>query len=506
MEGDEIEMSTEELHAWIEEKVKTNKLMSSDVLMKCSLLESLLERRKKQAGHLRRLCSAVLTCEAVVKKQYSMMGWEYRDTDSDGDTIKGCGNSVTSSPTTNGLTSPLPKRHDRENLNGVEGKKNSISRKGEPVVVLTRLSANEIRSLCPWMSLHHSNVKISETSIGSDSDMQWEPEEDSSGSEYSVSNTKTVPNNKRRKMDQKTNKLAPSRATPQASANTGAKSNVTSTTTLQAGTNSNAKSNLTETSTPPATTKRVCPTSITTFRQTVDKTPKTSPRLPPVEFKTNMSILARKKTMSWVPGKILEKVTKDNGKMKYKIKFEEKGKSLVSGHHIAFDCMPMVDHLFVGARVVVKLSVDLCQFCPGVLGELPNRRNRMRFLVFVDDHKPVYVALPSLRMVCQPLNDPLDDIPDGFHKNFMKGYMKAWPYPPQGHFKIGQIINVKLKGVIESCVVRVLDCSLMEVVVTNDQHREWLYRGSPCLVQINNTKKPLELGKDKQQNSTFPSS
>lgn len=55
MEEEEIEMSLEEFRAWFGEKVKTNKLVSSDVLGKLGLLQSVLERRTKQAGHLLRL-------------------------------------------------------------------------------------------------------------------------------------------------------------------------------------------------------------------------------------------------------------------------------------------------------------------------------------------------------------------------------------------------------------------------------------------------------------------
>ena len=38
-------------------------------------------------------CRSVTACEAIVKKQYSLLGWEYRDTDSDDDddNINGCG-------------------------------------------------------------------------------------------------------------------------------------------------------------------------------------------------------------------------------------------------------------------------------------------------------------------------------------------------------------------------------------------------------------------------------
>ena len=70
----------------------------------------------------------------------------------------------------------------------------------------------------------------------------------------------------------------------------------------------------------------------------------------------------------------------EDGRLKYKINFDEKKKTLFSGHHIAFDYMPKVEQLFIGARVVVKSQDKECRFCPGVLAELPSRKNRMRFV------------------------------------------------------------------------------------------------------------------------------
>lgn len=86
--------------------------------------------------------------------------------------------------------------------------------------------------------------------------------------------------------------------------------------------------------------------------------------------------------------------------MKYKVNFEEKGKSLVSGHHIAFSCMPKVEHLFVGARVVVKCPGDKPQFCPGILAEVPNRRNRMRCVFFNNQNKTFYLQNILSRVKC----------------------------------------------------------------------------------------------------------
>ncbi|XP_078124065.1 histone-lysine N-methyltransferase SETDB1-A [Sander vitreus] len=588
MQGDEIEMSEEELQKWIRGKVKKNKLISSDVLEKCKLLQSLLERREKRAAHFLKLCESVSACEAIVRKQYSLLGWEYRDTDSDeDDNTTGSGNAIPSP------TPLLPKLQDKGNLQRENGKKSSISLKRKPVVVLTRLSMSQISSLRPPTPQNHNSEDESLNNL--ESDRQWEPLElssESSESDDSISSNKTW-SSKRRKKDQRNSKLTRSHTTPQASTSTDAKSNVAKTSTPQSSTNTDAKSNATKpptpqartntdaksnatkpstpqartntdaksnatkpstpqartntdaksnatkpstpqartntdaksnatkpstvqasantdaksnvmkTSTMPANSKVTHPVCIVTaLCQTSDKDSKTPPSVPQGELKVNMNVLARRKVMSWQQGKILEIVTKEDGRMKYKINFEEKKKTLFSGHHIAFDYMPKVEQLFIGARVVVKSQNKECRFCPGVLAELPSRKNRMRFLVFMDDHTPVYVGLPLLHLVCRPLADPLDDIPDGTHKNFIKQYLKAWPYPPQTQYRIGQAVNAELNGVVQKCEVQAIDSSLIQVVVETDQHKEWIYRGSTCLEHMSNMKGFLESKKMDEQKNT----
>ncbi|XP_071355732.1 histone-lysine N-methyltransferase SETDB1-B-like [Trachinotus anak] len=469
MEGDEIEMSKEELQKWIREKVKKNHLISPDVIKKCHLLQSLLERREKQAVQLLKLCESVAACEAIVKEQYSLLGWEYKDTDSDDadSDISDCGHTppppcesvrseteVCHSPATNDCTPQLPKLQDMKNLNRDNGRKSSHTPMREAVVVLTRLPASKISALHPPTS-----------SDNLDSDIQWEPEDDSRGSDFSPSSFESG-SNKRRKIDRMS-----SHATPKASTSSNAKSSAVKTPAPRPNRNTNTEETKTKTSTPPVNTNGVTPVCIVTAT-------KTPPSVPRGELSVNMKVLARRRAMRWQRGKIVEILTKEDGRLKYKISFEEKGKSLVSGHHIAFDSMPEVEHLFVGARVVVKCKADRTRFCPGVLAELPNRKNRMRFLVFTDDHTPVYAGLSFLHMVCKPLTDPLDDIPYETHKNFMKKYLKSWPYLPQTQYKVGQLISAECDGVQKKCEVKVVDGSLIQVVFQEDQHKKWIHRGS----------------------------
>lgn len=188
--------------------------------------------------------------------------------------------------------------------------------------------------------------------------------------------------------------------------------------------------------------------------------------------------------MKWESGKIAEIVSKDDGTIKYKVTFVDKGKMLVSGHHIAFDAMPKLAQLAIGSRVLSKCKPELSYYSPGILGELPSRKNHMRFLVFFDDHTSLYVSLPSLRVICKPLQNSLDDIRDEVHKSFIEEYLERLPYPPQTQFRVGQKLRVELNGVLEPCCVLQVDSSLMEVVFTKDQRKEWIYRGSFRLEHI----------------------
>lgn len=208
---------------------------------------------------------------------------------------------------------------------------------------------------------------------------------------------------------------------------------------------------------------------------------KIQPKLPEEEITVDMMVIARKKPLRWERGKIVEIITKDNGRVKYKVTFEERGKSLVSAHHIAFDSPPKLAHLFVGARVVVRCQVNKYRFWPGILAELPSRSNRLRFMVFIDDHTPVYVGLPLLHLVYTQLNNPLEDVPESAHRIFMEQYLKSWPYPHLTQYRVGQNLNAELNGVQQRCEVLVVDGSLIQVIFHQNQYKEWIHRGSTRL-------------------------
>lgn len=66
---------------------------------------------------------------------------------------------------------------------------------------------------------------------------------------------------------------------------------------------------------------------------------------------------------------------------KYKVKFDNKGKSLLSGNHIAYDYHPPADKLYVGSRVVAKYKDgNQVWLYAGIVAETPNVKNKLRYL------------------------------------------------------------------------------------------------------------------------------
>ncbi|XP_022055787.2 histone-lysine N-methyltransferase SETDB1-A [Acanthochromis polyacanthus] len=534
------------------------------------------------------LCKSVAACEETVKKLYSLLGWEYSDTDSDGDEneddSRSTNNQTPSSqsetddsvdyspPSSHALLVPKLEDDDNPQRDNRKAAHHIIIK--ELKVTLTRLPASTIANDLPQLRTRprptpQRPCSEDESSSSAESDSLWEPGGDSSDSDFDIS-TFNAGSNKRRKIinirngkcnwghvapqaltnsDTMSNRAETSTqthtknictkietSTSQASASSNAISKTTTTTTTPEGkTDTNANGQEKKPSTVPATNNMTGGTSATVPVRSSTAAPVqsstvpvkssttvpvrsstaapvqsstlaplkcqppavTPPSVQPKEITVNMTVLARKSTYCWQRATVLEVITKDD-KMKYKVNFEEKGKTLVSGHHVALDDMPKVDRLFVGARVIVKSQGKEAEFMPGIVAEMPTRRNRMRFLVFTDDHTPMYVGLPVLRQVYKALSDPLDDIKHESHKFFMEEYMKSWPYPPQTQYKIGQNLSAERNGVQQKCEVVGLDCSLIEVLFEDDQEKDWLYRGSIRLEHMVNMREHLEKKKQEQ--------
>ncbi|XP_053526155.1 histone-lysine N-methyltransferase SETDB1 isoform X2 [Artibeus jamaicensis] len=183
----------------------------------------------------------------------------------------------------------------------------------------------------------------------------------------------------------------------------------------------------------------------------------------------NMRILGKKRTKTWHKGTLIAISTVGPGK-KYKVKFDNKGKSLLSGNHIAYDYHPPADKLYVGSRVVARYK-DRNQvwLYAGIVAETPNVKNKLRFLIFFDDGYASYVTQSELYPICRPLKKTWEDIEDISCRDFIEEYITAYPNRPMVLLKSGQLIKTEWEGTWWKSRVEEVDGSLVRILFLQSQ-------------------------------------
>ncbi|XP_063055312.1 histone-lysine N-methyltransferase SETDB1-B isoform X2 [Engraulis encrasicolus] len=225
----------------------------------------------------------------------------------------------------------------------------------------------------------------------------------------------------------------------------------------------------------------------------VSQGPRNCPTQPNLSFKeetmkVDMTLLAKKRNKTWHRGTLIA-IKAVGNTFKYKVKFENKGKSLLSGNHVAFDHNPTIERLYVGARVVAKYKDgNQVWLYAGILAEMPNSKNRMRFLIFFDDGYASYVVLPELYPVCRPLKSSWEDIEDQSCRDFIQEYVQSYPNRPMVLLKPAQLIKTEWEGTWWRSRVEEVDGSLVKILFLDDKRSEWIYRGSTRLEPMFNLK------------------
>uniref|UniRef100_H9GIB6 SET domain bifurcated histone lysine methyltransferase 1 n=1 Tax=Anolis carolinensis TaxID=28377 RepID=H9GIB6_ANOCA len=210
-------------------------------------------------------------------------------------------------------------------------------------------------------------------------------------------------------------------------------------------------------------------------------------------------VLGKKRTKTWHKGTLIAIQTVGPGK-KYKVKFDNKGKSLLSGNHIAYDAHPPVDKLHVGSRVVAKYKDgNQVWLYAGIVAETPNAKNKMRFLIFFDDGYASYVVQPELYLICRPLKKSWEDIEDISCRDFIEDYITAYPNRPMVLLKSGQQIKTEWEGTWWKSRVEEVDGSLVKILFLDDKRCEWIYRGSTRLEPMFSMKTSTASTQEKKQ-------
>ncbi|XP_018088922.1 histone-lysine N-methyltransferase SETDB1-like isoform X2 [Xenopus laevis] len=212
-----------------------------------------------------------------------------------------------------------------------------------------------------------------------------------------------------------------------------------------------------------------------------------------------MRILGKKRTKTWHKGTLISIQCVGPGK-KYKVKFDNKGKSLLSGNHIAYDYHPPPENLTVGSRVVAKYKDgNQVWLYAGIVAEPPSNKNKMRYLIFFDDGYASYVTHPELYPVCRPLINSWEDIEDVSCRDFIQEYVNAYPNRPMVLLKSSQLIKTEWEGTWWKSKVEEVDGSLVKILFLDDKRCEWIYRGSTRLEPMFSMKTSTASTQEKKQ-------
>ncbi|KAL7826326.1 hypothetical protein AOLI_G00315350 [Acnodon oligacanthus] len=267
-----------------------------------------------------------------------------------------------------------------------------------------------------------------------------------------------------------------------------------STTTNSTATTKTTTSSTTASTSAPSTTTSTKPSDTKEVSQTLPARVQKE-----VELKVDMNVFGRRRTKTWHQGTILEIKSTASGN-RYKVRFDgDKGKSVLSGHHLACVNCPMLKDLFIGCRVVARYKEDDQSWLhAAIITEMPDRKNRMRFMVFFDDGRAAYVSLPDLHLVCKPLKNIYEDIEDEGPRTEVEEYLKAYPNPIFVVVRVGQESKAERDGKWEDCTISQVDGGLIQICYTKDKEKEWLYKGSNRLDHIQRIKKRMAGQKTEQ--------
>ncbi|XP_016299843.1 histone-lysine N-methyltransferase SETDB1-A-like isoform X2 [Sinocyclocheilus anshuiensis] len=217
-----------------------------------------------------------------------------------------------------------------------------------------------------------------------------------------------------------------------------------------------------------------------------------------IKLNVSMGVLGKRQHNVWCKGTVQEVQTAEDG-LRYKVEFKSGKEIVLPAHHVASLKPPVLKDLFIGCRVVASSKDDegKVSFNAAVLVELPERKNRMRFLVFYDDGQADYLALPDFHVVCKQLKKVWKDIEDETLQLQVKEYLRVYPNPIAVVLRVGQDTMAMRNGNFEACTVLQLDGSLIQICFKKDKQKEWIFKGSDKLEHIVNIKQ--RLAKDKPQ-------
>ncbi|XP_028820034.1 histone-lysine N-methyltransferase SETDB1-like isoform X1 [Denticeps clupeoides] len=543
-EEDEVEMSPDELQQYVYAVVQQNRVVAQRAADVAAIEQWVLHQENEISKNnllFKNAFESVLECEAKMKDLYSKLGLEYKDgdsedegaakrptgviqiTDDEEEEEDDAGGTENSSIDHDLTSNPAAETRDiemapaePEDSSQVTEQPESVAEGGADPSAATAMS----NTATPQSPASGNTTVSAEETASAEAPVSTVftsvTKTAAAGAQPDVSNTSKTPsstspaNKKLMQLKKMVERMKPiqikagtgSRVTP--STTTSAASAKTTPVTRRSCTSLSSTSVTSQSKAPdsvPPPTKPPTPT-ITTGAATsptstrVSTTAPSFPRPPtnPPEgpqtapettsiLEVGMSVLGRKRTKTWHSG-ILKEIRRIDGVDRYKVEFGKR-KCLLSGHHVAYEKAAQLKDLFIGARVVARYKEEHQNWLhSAILAELPDRKNRMRFLVFFDDGHSAYVGLPDMHLVHAPSNNVLEDIEDVAWQHFVQNYLKAYPCVIYVTKPEGEPVEVDYDGQWLPGCIKQVDCSLIKVVLKDDDRTVWLHKGSDRLKHI----------------------
>ncbi|XP_022104789.1 histone-lysine N-methyltransferase SETDB1-like isoform X2 [Acanthaster planci] len=191
-----------------------------------------------------------------------------------------------------------------------------------------------------------------------------------------------------------------------------------------------------------------------------------------------------KKGSTWNNATIVNIIKDNNGQQKFKLKFDNKGGTVVSGKHISIHSYPPPSRVHVGSRVVAEYETGgrtpHTSLYAGIVAEVPLHINKARYLIFFDDGFAQYLGLKKIHLIHEVSNNVWEDVPED-NREFIQEYLEKYPERPMVRLYRDNWVKTEWNGVWWRAKVAEVDCSLVNMNFPNDGRNEWIYRGSPRL-------------------------
>ena len=202
----------------------------------------------------------------------------------------------------------------------------------------------------------------------------------------------------------------------------------------------------------------------------------------PLILPINSAVIAHYHDVVWCAGVIQTYNVHPNGMVEYRVVFHSGDIRTVTAGKVLHK-KSVRGQIMIGSRVVVEHPIRPV-YMTGLIAEIPNDNNMIRYLIFLDDGSAIYKSIDKLWVVGL-MDNPIDCLPSNY-KMFIQKYFVDINNIKLFRYSFGETVRVSFinNGMMQSTgKVMQVDCNIMLVKYSSSNDVEWLYLGSNRVLQ-----------------------